>query len=159
MSKIKEVETCSRFISEIVQFVLPIEQRFVLVDHTAFSEEFVITIGFDKRLSIRSMNLFVILSKKFRIVTCIDIIGLFICHCVRTLKRQTVAFSMLWLLLFSFEEKMLLSSLVNKFKEKCTIDNKIVTGLKKDDFLVYICCLQEHMDVEKEKKTFYKFIP
>ena len=131
MSKIKEVETCSRFISEIVQFVLPIEQRLVLVDHTAFSEEFVITIGFDKRLSIRSMNLFVILSKKFRIVTCIDIIGLFICHCVRTLKRQTVAFSMLWLLLFSFEEKMLLSSLVNKFKEKCTIDNKIVTGLKK----------------------------
>lgn len=107
---------------------------------------------------IEQKNLFVILSKKLRIVTCIDI-GLFIGHCVRTLKHQTVAFSMLWLLLFSFEEKMLLSSLVNKFKEKCTIDNKIVTGLKKDDFLVYICCLQEHMDVEKEKKTFYKFIP
>ena len=79
---------------------------------------------------IEQKNLFVILSKKLRIVTCIDI-GLFIGHCVRTLKHQTVAFSMLWLLLFSFEEKMLLSSLVNKFKEKCTIDNKIVTGLKK----------------------------
>ena len=51
MSKIEEVQVCDMFMSEIFQFILPIEQRrFVLVDYRVSSEMFVITIGFDKRL-------------------------------------------------------------------------------------------------------------
>ena len=50
-SKIEEVQVCDMFMSEMFQFILPIEQRrFVLVDYRVSSEMFVITIGFDKRL-------------------------------------------------------------------------------------------------------------
>lgn len=77
-------------------------------------------------LSIRFRNLFVVLSKRLRIVICTGIIGLFIDHFVRTLKCQIVTFSILWLLLLqACREKMSLSYLVNEFIEKCTIENKI----------------------------------
>ena len=52
MSKAEEVEACDKFMSEIVQFILPIEQRkFVLVDHAVSPEEFAITIGYNKSLN------------------------------------------------------------------------------------------------------------
>lgn len=75
---------------------------------------------------------------------CTGIIGLFIDHFVRTLKRQIVTFSILRLLLLqACREKMSLSYLVNKFIEKCTIENKIVTGLKKDiDFFISVYYLE-----------------
>ena len=51
MSKIEEAQVCDMIMSEIFQFILPIEQRrFVLVDYRVSSEMFGITIGFDKRL-------------------------------------------------------------------------------------------------------------
>ena len=51
MSKIVigEFEVCHKFISEVVHFILPIEQwKFVQVEHNVSCEDFLIFIGYDK---------------------------------------------------------------------------------------------------------------
>ena len=51
MSKIgiEEFEVCHKFISEVVNFILLIEQgKFVQVEHNVSCEDFVIFIGYDK---------------------------------------------------------------------------------------------------------------
>lgn len=49
MSKSEEVEACDRFMTNIVLFILPFEQRrFVLVDYSVCSDAFVISINYDK---------------------------------------------------------------------------------------------------------------
>lgn len=41
---------------------------------------------------------------------------------------------------------------MSEFKEKCTIENKIVNSLRKDNnILIYVYCLEENMDIDKEK--------
>ena len=51
MSKIvvEEFDVCHKFVSEVVEFILPIEQRrFVLVEHNVSCEDFIIFVGYDK---------------------------------------------------------------------------------------------------------------
>ena len=52
MSKIvaEAFDVCNKFISEIVEFILPIEQRFVVVEHNVSFEDFLIFIGYNKSL-------------------------------------------------------------------------------------------------------------
>ena len=53
MSKIvaEAFDVCHEFISEIVEFILPTEQRrFVVVEHNVSCEDFLIFIGYDKSL-------------------------------------------------------------------------------------------------------------
>ena len=47
-------------------------------------------------------------------------------------------------------KKMSSFAVVNEFKEKCNISNKIGhSKFKKDNFLIHVHCLQENMDVKK----------
>ena len=53
MSKIvvEEFDVCHRFMSDVVEFILPIEQRiFVLVEYNVSSEDFIYFVGYDKAL-------------------------------------------------------------------------------------------------------------
>ena len=53
MSKIvvEEFDVCHKFVSEAVEFILPIEQRrFVLVEHNVSCEDFIIFVGYDTSL-------------------------------------------------------------------------------------------------------------
>ena len=47
MSKIKEFEACDRFMKNIVPFILPVEQRFALVDYTMSDDAFVVVVNYD----------------------------------------------------------------------------------------------------------------
>ena len=49
MSECEEMETCHKFMSEIVPFIPPIRQTFLLVDYTVSSDEFVIKVKYDKK--------------------------------------------------------------------------------------------------------------
>lgn len=51
-------------------------------------------------------------------------------------------------------------AVVNEFKEKCKKPNKTVHFKDKDkNFLIHVHCLEENMDVKKEKRTFGKSVP
>ena len=63
MSKIavNEFDVCHKFVSEVVNFILPFEQRrFVLVDHNVSCEDFIILVGYDKSLFEHKIHDFVI---------------------------------------------------------------------------------------------------
>ena len=48
---VEEFDVCHKFASEVVEFILPIEQRrFVLVEHNVSCENFIIFFGYDKSL-------------------------------------------------------------------------------------------------------------
>ena len=49
MSKIKEFEACDRFMSE-ARFFLPIDQRFILLEHRVDQDAFVIIANYEKRV-------------------------------------------------------------------------------------------------------------
>ena len=62
MSKIvvEEFDVCHKFVSEVVEFILPIEQRrFVLVEHNVSCEDFTIFVGYDKLLFEHKVHEFV----------------------------------------------------------------------------------------------------
>ena len=62
MSKIvvEEFDVCHKFVSEVVEFILPIEQRrFVLVEHNVSCEDFIIFVGYDKLLFEHKVHEFV----------------------------------------------------------------------------------------------------
>ena len=62
MSKIvvEEFDVCHKFVSEVVEFILPIEQRrFVLVEHNVSCEDFIIFVGYDKSLFEHKVHEFV----------------------------------------------------------------------------------------------------
>ena len=61
MSKIvvEEFDVYHRFMSDIVEFILPIEQRFVLFEHNVSSEYFMIFVGCNKALFEHKINEFV----------------------------------------------------------------------------------------------------
>ena len=61
MSKIvvEEFDVCHKFVSEVVEFILPIEQRrFVLVEHVS-CENFIIFVGYGKSLFEHKIHEFV----------------------------------------------------------------------------------------------------
>ena len=61
MSKIvvEEFDVCHKFVSEVVEFILPIEQRrFVLVEHVS-CENFIIFVRYDKSLFEHKIHEFV----------------------------------------------------------------------------------------------------
>ena len=103
MSKAEEVEACDKFMSEIVQFILPIEQRkFVLVDHAVSPEEFAITIGYNKSLNKslfeHKINEFVCdITKEAQNSDLHRYHWAVIDHCVKILKCHIVTFFMLLL--------------------------------------------------------------
>ena len=62
MSKIvvEEFDVCHKFVSEVVNFILPFEQRrFVLVEHNLSCEDLLIFVGYDKSLFEHKINEFV----------------------------------------------------------------------------------------------------
>ena len=60
MSKIEEFDVCHKFVSEVAEFILPIEQRsFVLVEHNVSCEDFIIFVGYDKSLFEHKIHEFV----------------------------------------------------------------------------------------------------
>ena len=49
MPKPEEVLACERFMSDVVPFILPIDQRrWAIFDYSVTSEEFMITVNYDK---------------------------------------------------------------------------------------------------------------
>ena len=48
---VEEFDVCHKFVSDVVEFILPIEQRkFVLGEHNVSREDFIIFVGYDKLL-------------------------------------------------------------------------------------------------------------
>ena len=58
MFECEETEACHKFMSEIMLFIPPIRQRFLLVDYTVSSDEFVIKVTYDKKLFEHRINEF-----------------------------------------------------------------------------------------------------
>lgn len=60
MFECEEVEACHKFMSEIVLHIPPFrKRRFVLVDHSVSSDEFVIRVNYDKDQFEHKINEFV----------------------------------------------------------------------------------------------------
>ena len=59
MFECEEIEACHNFMSEIVLHIPPFRKRFVLVDHSVSSDEFVIRVNYAKDQFEHKINEFV----------------------------------------------------------------------------------------------------
>ena len=100
MSKPEEVLSCERFMSDIAPFILPTDQgKWAFFYYSVTSEEFVITVNYDKEKLEHKIGEYVpdIIKEAQKKVICTGEIGLSIGLCVRKLKTLAVTFSILLL--------------------------------------------------------------